>query len=482
MKITKILPICLFAISSFSCSDFLDEVDQDKFVPTTTDHYAALLLFECNKTPHIMTDVQFMTDEVQEKEGKLTNSSWRTSKKPLYTWQKNIERDEEQNLITDNNGAWEGLYKNITIVNYVIEQIDEATGSQEEKDFIKGEAYFYRALSYFCLTNLYAEPYRSEEQAKTTLGIPLRNGIGVEPTTNKSTLFESYQQIESDLNSAIQLIQNSGIQKSIYHPTVLTCRLLMSRVKLFQRKYQEAINEATQVIEASSLKKLTTTSSTSAFITKDNPELLFSMGESNAGGLFGSTMQNYGFSANNALISMYAEEDLRKDLFFDAVVDNLGGTGYYPRKMDAGYSELGWLNLRAAEAWLNRAEAYACTGLLTEAENDIRHLLSMRYTNTDNIIIPSGQTEFISFIHNERFKEFCFEMDYRWFDLRRMEVEERPEIIHKYTIIDEDGNQGAVETYRLLVNDPNYTLSVPEQEKENNPFIYDYERYDKMPS
>ena len=29
-----------------SCSGFLDEVDQDKFIPSTTDHYASVLLEE----------------------------------------------------------------------------------------------------------------------------------------------------------------------------------------------------------------------------------------------------------------------------------------------------------------------------------------------------------------------------------------------------------------------------------------------------
>ena len=472
--------LCLLALITTSCSGFLDEVDQDKFVPSTTDHYAALLLSECNETPQIMTSVQFMTDEVQESKGKLNNSAYRTQMKPLYTWQKNIERDEEQNLVY-NNEAWGGLYKNITITNYVMEQIDDAEGSQAEKDFIKGEAHFYRALSYFCLTNLYAEPYHSEEQARTTLGVPLRTGIGVEPVANKAMLIENYRQIESDLKEAIKLIHNSGLTKSIYHPTELACRLLMSRVKLFTKKYEEAVTEATKVIEESALKKLTIASVEQAFISKSNPELLFSMGESNAGGLFGSTMQNFGFSASDDLIAMYDEEDLRKTLFFNSHVNN-GITEYYPRKMDAGYSELGWMNLRAAEAWLNRAESYAYSGNLTEAKSDIRHFLEMRYTTIENVVIPSNQAELIEFIRNERFKEFCFEMDFRWFDLRRMEVEERHEIIHKYTIVDEDGNEGAVETYRLLVNDPNYTLSVPEQEKENNPFIYDYERYDKMPS
>ena len=78
-------------------------------------------------------------------------------------------------------------------------------------------------------------------------------------------------------------------------------------------------------------------------------------------------------------------------------------------------------------------------------------------------------------------KEFCFEEHFRWFDLRRMEEDERPEIVHICSDVDESGKKVGKNTYRLLKNDPNYTLSVPEQEKANNPFIYDYERFDKMP-
>jgi len=38
-----------------------------------------------------------------------------------------------------------------------------------------------------------------------------------------------------------------------------------------------------------------------------------------------------------------------------------------------------------------------------------------------------------------------------------------------------------VETYTLLSNDPNYTLSIPLQERENNPLIRNNERLEKLP-
>ena len=172
---------------------------------------------------------------------------------------------------------------------------------------------------------------------------------------------------------------------------------------------------------------------------------------------------------------------MRKSLFFKQITDNSQYTGYYTRKMDAGYCNLAWINFRAAEAWLNRAEAYACRGKISEAQADLKQLMENRYTSLDGITIPSDQQALIQFIRDERFKEFCFEEHFRWFDLRRMEESERPEIVHIYSDVDANGKKSGKYTYRLLKNDPNYTLSIPEQEKANNPFIYDYERFDKMP-
>ena len=81
---------------------------------------------------------------------------------------------------------------------------------------------------------------------------------------------------------------------------------------------------------------------------------------------------------------------------------------------------------------------------------------------------------------DERLREFCFEDHFRWFDLRRLDESERPELVHEFKVM-----QNAVlvrtETYHLLKNDPNYTLSLPYKEKDNNPMIMDYDRFDKVP-
>lgn len=479
----KVLHIFLgwWMLACLSCSGFLDEVDQDKFIPSTTDHYASVLLEEFNKNPGIMANVAFMTDEIQELESSFASSSWRNAMLPMYTWQRDIERTFENDQVS-NNTSWGNIYRNIAIVNYVIEQIGDAAGTEAERDYVKGEAYFIRAYCYFSLTNLYAGPYRSEAQARVTMGVPLRTDIGVVPTYDRAMLSDNYRQIEADLGEAIRLIESSGLEKSIYHPTVAACQLLLSRVQLFQKKYDDVITTAGKVMDVSGLKKLTAGSASQPFITKTNPEVLYSFGgNSNAAGIFGTTIQRFGFETHKELLNRFQENDLRKSLFFMPITDKSQYTGYFPRKMDAGYSSLAWINFRAAEAWLNRAEAYACRGKIGEAQADLKALMENRYSTLEGITIPAGQQALIQFIRDERFKEFCFEEHFRWFDLRRMEENERPEIIHIYSEVDASGKKTGTNTYRLLKNDPNYTLSVPEQEKANNPFIYDYERFDKMP-
>ncbi len=477
MKMKNYITILLW-LGLTACNGFLDEIDQDKMIPTTTDHYAAFLLEEFSAAQAVWHMSSYMTDEIGEVKS-VPNSAGRLSTKPVYAWQRNIELTEEGKTVY-NNTAWGAGYQDITIANYVLEQIDDAKGTQAEIDFLKGEAYFVRAYSYFNLVNLYAAPYVSDEQAKSTLGIPIRTDIGVVPTYDRKMLAEVYSQLESDLGEARASLKKSGLQKSIFHPTVTACDLLLSRIKLYKREYSEAIAAAGKVIASASLYGMTAANANTAFIDRENPELLYSFGSASTV-LETSKMQSLGFAVNNDLINAYDEDDFRKACFFAKVTTEALGTYYYPAKFSTSYTSLGMCNFRVAEAYLNRAEAYACEGNIGEAQADIRALLEKRYKRGAIFHIPDGQEALIAFIRQERLKELCFEEHHRWFDLRRLDASERPEIIHVYTLMDAEGNKQGTESYHLLPDDKNYTLSLPQNEKTNNPLIFDYERYDKLP-
>ncbi len=466
----KILYILIF-LPFFGCEGFLDEVDQDKLVPEKTDHYAALLLNEFNSEYPLFKSVDMMSDNVIENSSAM--SSAKESYKTTYTWQREIEIDEDGNQLSSINTSWQYMYEDIAITNYVIELIDEAMGEQTEIDFVKGEAYFIRALSYFNLLNLYGQPY-SASTANIELGVPLRDDIGVESTYSRNTVAEGYALIESDITNARQLLEDSGLEKSIWHPTTKACDLLMSRVMLYQEKWDEVITYATQVIENG---RLSTMYTNRAFITEDNSEVLYSYYTTNP--VFGDAFTSAdAYRANTSLINLYDEKDKRASLFFYSINDGTENDNYQTTKYQSTFTSLGFANLRVAEAYLNRAEAYAQKGDLTNAINDIKALHATRYTSTSDVVYPSTSDEVLAFVLEDRRKELCFEDHHRWFDLRRMK--NRPEIKHVFTLVNESNVTLGTETYTLLSDDPNYTLPIPLKERENNPLIRNNERYEKI--
>lgn len=454
----------------WGCSGFLDEVDQDKLIPEKVEHYEALLLKEFNGTYPLMRTVDHMTDNLVEDPTATTSRKF--SVKTTYTWQREIEIDENGNRISGINSSWEFMYEDIAIANYVIELIDDALGEENQRNYTKGEAYFIRALSYFNLVNLYGLPY-NEATANVDLGVPLRDNIGVELTYSRNTVAECYAFIENDLEKAIELITLSAAEKSIWHPNLAACNLLRSRIKLYQQKWDEAIDFADKVIESRSLVENTPNA---PFVTQSNSEILYSYYTTNPIRL----TDDIPFKANPQLINMYEAKDLRKAVFFSSIDDGTGRFNYYSNKyIRDTYTELGFANFRVAEAYLNRAEAYAKKGESANALNDIMALHAKRYSDVSGIVYPSNPTEVLTLVLNERRKEFCFEDHHRWFDLRRME--NRPEIQHEFTLIENNGTRLGKEVYTLLSNDLNYTLPIPIQERNNNPLIRNNERYEKIP-
>lgn len=462
---------CIILYFVWGCSGFLDEVDQDKLIPIKTEHYASVLLNCIEYDYPVFSNVDYMADNLTEYS--YATEGNRKSKKPVYTWQLEIELNEQGNSVGGNT-LWGTAYKDIAIANYVIELIDDAEGDVTEKQFIKGEAYFLRALCYFNLLNIYGKPFHPES-SEYHLGVPLRLDNGIEQTYQRNTVAECYRQIEKDLKEAFRLIGESGLTKSVWHPSLGSCALLLSRTYLYQEKWEDAASAATEAMKHGALSHIPTTG---VFLTEDNSELLYS------GMFYNGTISHdnfeTGWQVEPSLLSLYdRSNDLRFRRFFSKVNGKMGDV-YYSNKGISDYSSVGQCNMRLAEAYLNRAEAYARQGLLDEAVKDMEDLLETRYSRASDVDVPEDGAELVRFIWNERRKELCFEEHHRWFDLRRM-GKDSPKIVHAFTITDNTGTIYGTQYYTLFPDDLNYTLPIPLSERENNPLIQNNERYDKLP-
>ena len=402
-----------------------------------------------------------MTDDVEEKANTwpIMQSDIRGDGYGYFCWQPNPEYRFTGALNADN--AWETYYSKILIANNVIDLLDDAEGTQSDKDDLLGEAYFLRAYCYFILVNLYGEPYE-KETADKALGIPFNYEHSVrERTYQRETLARSYELIEKDLKKSIQLLESTDYTKTVFRISKGAAYLLASRFYLYKKDYEQVIFYADKVLAVNSaLYDIRTLTEEDYVFTKENPEIIWTYGDYEVNylsaayrGCFPVAMAFYNsFHANDVRKRTYVKDD-----WGDLIVGKgAANTGVY------GFA------FRTAEAYLNRAEANAELGHTDLALDDIEHLRKYRF-EVEVPITVSTKTDVIQLVRQERRFELCFEQ-HRWFDLRRWD---RPRIEHIYTT---DMNSSQKVKFVLEENDKAYTLPLPVEVKE---FDYNLENINR---
>jgi len=145
---------------------------------------------------------------------------------------------------------YEYIYKIIANANMVIENIDNAEGPQEERDYVKGQAIFYRAFSHFCAVQLYGKRY-DRAGNNTQMGIVLRMESSTDPK-ERSSVEDCYVAINEDLDEAIRLLSNVSFERSTkMHINVHVARAIKARVLLTQGKWLDAAEMAKMVVDHS---------------------------------------------------------------------------------------------------------------------------------------------------------------------------------------------------------------------------------------
>ena len=461
------------------CKGFLDETDQSKFLPRTADHYSSALLGEFNYNYAPFAYAQFLSDELQDANVVQMNNDTREIYRPYLCWQKDLELNMTSYAKNDHSTYWAYCYKVIALCNNLLENIDGVEeGTKAEIEYVKAEAYFVRAYLYFNLVNLYGEPYENAEQAKTALGVPWKDASGVENYYDRVSLAETYENILSDIDNCLANLASSGLKyDSIYKISEDAVKIFQSRVYLFLKDYEKVVSVLEPVIKNAKLVDFRYLS-TETWL-KGNVETVYCFGANTKNNVY-SICSNAYFESNWDVFSIYQEDDQRRELWFTWSLDNNKEINLIqPYKHT--WSNLGQCFIRYAEAYLNRAEAYAFLNNASGAKADLEKVIASRITSgLENVSIPTSNTELVKYVFEERQREFYCEEHFRWFDLRRMGETYRPEIVRPFKVY-ESRNYDRTDTYYLRRNDPNYTLALPYKEKENNPLIMDYDRFDKVP-
>lgn len=320
-------------------------------------------------------------------------------------------------LSTNRNIAdwWNFTYNQIYDANALYKGIDGSTAlTTEDKNQLKGEALFIRALLHFYLVNLYGN-------------IPYITSTDYTQNTNVKRMPENevYPKIKADLISAIELLPVKYTSTERVRPNRFVARALLSRVNLYMKIWDEAANDASALINNQDYAIVTLSTS----FLKSSPETIWRFSPSANGGnsqeavtfIFTSGPPPQS-ALSQSMLSAFETNDQRKIQWVKSLTKGSQTWSYpfkYKQKENTGSSVEFSVVLRLAEQYLIRAEARAQQEDLIGAKEDLNKIRNRAGLNETTAI---GKEQIIDAIRHERRVELFTEYGHRFFDLKRTET------------------------------------------------------------
>ncbi len=435
MKKIKTIAILFGFLSILSCEDRLDVIPEDNVATNTvfgsrvTINGAVIGVYSKNQSGDLNGSAQLMSDFMSD------NVDFVGSFPSLQ------EIDQFETLATNTSidNIWLDGYELIGAANNIIVNLPEITDvsdlTEADKAQFIAEAKFLRAVTYFQLVNLFAQPF--QVAGGTNLGVPIvdqpfEGGEISEFQQERATVNEVHAFIEQDLLDALATLPEDNDVRA----EAGAARALLARLYLYREQWESAANFANEVIGSGAYSL-----ATDYDFYDDNPgspENIFSVintptdGPQENGGSDEVYVNFYNpapggrgdapFSQD--LIDAFAAEpgDRRFDELSAAASDAQGNDTFFTIKYpDIVNNASDGMVLRITEMYLIRAEANLRGGLSVGDTplNDINllrnraSLANLASVDLDAILL-------------ERRKELCFE-GHRRMDLLRNDLNLRPD-------------------------------------------------------
>ncbi|WEK33834.1 MAG: RagB/SusD family nutrient uptake outer membrane protein [Candidatus Pseudobacter hemicellulosilyticus] len=432
--------LCLLSLALGSCQKYLDKKPRKALViPTTLEEVESLLNNENAINMRYSAQLEANADNYYvSTEAYLAATDL---DRPVYVW------GAQANTLS----TWKLYYQfPVLYANLVLENLDRigfTAANRTEWDRLKGSALFHRSFSFWDLAQLYCHPYDAATLAGP--GIVLKTTTGIEETSVRSTVQQTYDQLVNDLKTAIPLLPPRT--DVLIRPTRFTAYGALARVYLSMRDYVNAglyadscLQDQSALMDFNTLVPVGTPP-----IKRFNRETIFY-----ARGFFTpAIVYPSAAKVDSVLYASYDDNDLRKTVFFREAPDG----GYFFRgSYDGDFREnIIFAGLAVDELLLIRSECHARAGRLTAAMADLNTLMVNRWKN-DGSFVPFEAADpgtALAIILRERRKELLYR-NLRWSDLRRLNLEGA-----NITLTRKVDNI----TYTLPPGDPRWVMLIPQE-------------------
>lgn len=310
--------------------------------------------------------------------------------------------------------AWVDMYRVVNIANLLIAEVpgieDDAFSSRDQ---VLGEAHAVRAMAYFDLLRVFGYHF----DRSSAFGLPLllepveNNDFNQIPDLERSTVEATYQQILSDLNTAIPLMEGYNSSTALSYWSAIALR---ARVNLYAGNYGDAFDDADDVITNGGytlLEDVADVFSTTDVTSESIFDLVFT--DQDGSSLFSFMFQRDEYNVDPDLINSFEADDARADLF---------------RFERSSERSLKWSDpnnannvkvIRLAEMYLIRSEAAVFDSDDPNAGNDDLNEVRNR-AGLDDVGPFATIDEYIDALLYERRAELNYE-GHRFFDLVRLD-------------------------------------------------------------
>ena len=294
------------------------------------------------------------------------------------------------------SSAYTYYYRAIANVNKILSVIDNVDYDESEQatfNDYKGQLYAWRAMLHFDLARMFCQiPTAADDINAANSGLVLSTEV-YEPdyVGTRSTLKETYDQIFSDFETALPLLSQDKHDGYINYWAALALR---SRAYLYNGQYQEALNDAKEVIASPLYKLYTRENYASVWSQEYTDESLFELkitmnynAQRNSVGYYCDGDQGYGECAFVQTAPLYQymvahPEDIRSTLIKDQSSNDMSNPGLYPNKYPGREGSLYVNNpkiIRLSEVYLIAAEAALHVG-----ENAASYINTLRHERIEN--------------------------------------------------------------------------------------------------
>lgn len=251
----KYLYIATVSLGLVACSsDYLETAPNDSIGTSTAFSTTENVALAVNGIAKMMT-TQYLGTQGMNGEGTMknwyNNFTGNDTQKANQTGWSSLWNNlaSYKTSVTSTYGCypWYYYYKLIGNANTVINRVDNATGSDADKKFLKAQGLVYRAYSYMQLLQMYSTRWCDSNNGSAQ-GVILRL-IESDPSNESakgcSTMAECYKQIYDDLDEAIKLFTESKKSPSDYYlPGLEAAYAVYARTALYREDWSTAAKYA----------------------------------------------------------------------------------------------------------------------------------------------------------------------------------------------------------------------------------------------